>query len=281
VGGSRAEQRLRVGGALALGAFVCAAVLGFYNKAAFGSPFSVSYASEAGNFAELRRGLFGITYPRPEVILELLVGQYRGLLPLSPLMALAPIGFWVWYRRGDDRRMLVPPLFIAAYYLLLNASYAYWEGGWSYGPRQMAPALPFLSLTLAPLWRAANRSGRAALSALAICGVCITLVAVSTTAQPPSVYKRPLSELWWPAFRDGDLSLNHTSFTMAGWDPQKVRGHPEVHEAWNLGELLGLKAHDSLLPLFAVWFAATLWWVEAERYDSSAIKSARAARTAR
>ena len=48
------------------------------------------------------------------------------------------------------------------FYLLLNASYFYWEGGWAYGPRQVMPALPFLALGLAPLWDrvAARRRAR-------------------------------------------------------------------------------------------------------------------------
>jgi hypothetical protein len=184
---------------------------------------------------------------------ELLVGQYRGLLLLSPLLALAPVGFWIWLRGGSDRNALIVAGVLPVYYFLLNSSYFYWEGGWSYGPRHMAPALPFLVLALAALWTSLPRIGRVGVSVLCVCGICITLVGVSTTPQPPSIFTRPLADLWWPAFIEGDLSLNHTSFDMATWNPTLVRHHPEAHQAWNVGERVGLHGLSSLTPLLAVW----------------------------
>ena len=172
---------------------------------------------------------------------------------MAPVLTFSPVGFWVWFRTSADRKPLAVAAIIPAYYLLLNSSYVYWEGGWSYGPRQMAPALPLLALALAPLWIAAGRPGRYGLAAICACGIGVTLIGVSTTPQPPSIYDRPFRQLWWPAFLDGDLSLNHTSFTMAGWNPQLVRNHPEVHQAWNLGERIGLCGRTSLVPLLAIW----------------------------
>ena len=141
------------------------------------------------------------------------------------------------------------------FYLLLNASYFYWEGGWAYGPRQMTPALPFLCLGLAPLWSAWRRPGRVVLSAALAWGVALTLVAVSTTAQPPADFKSPVTELLLPAFRDGDLSLNHQSFVTYRANAGLLRGNRLPHAAWNLGELAGLHGLPSLLPLGAVWIA--------------------------
>lgn len=261
---ARRNDRLAVLGALCVGALLCAGVLAALNAREFGSWFSLGYASEAG-FGALKTGLFGITYPKPQIIVQLLVGAYRGLLPLAPVLAFAPIGFWIWFRTSADRKPLVVAAAIPVYYLLLNASYFYWEGGWSYGPRQMAPALPFLALALAPLWNAAGRLGRVGLAVVCGCGICITLVAVSTTPQPPSIYDRPFTQLWWPAFQDGDLSLNHTSFNAAGWNPQLVRNHPEVHQAWNLGEQMGLRGRTSLVPLLVVWMCAAGWWIDRNR----------------
>jgi hypothetical protein len=257
---TRRADRLPVVGALFAGAAICALVLVWYNATAFRSAFSLGYANEAG-FGELRTGLFGITYPKPAIMVELLVGAYRGLLPLAPVLTLAPIGFWIWFRTSTDRKPLVVAVVIPAYYLLLNASYFYWEGGWSYGPRQMAPALPFLALALAPLWSAVDRPVRLVLAALCACGIAITLIGVSTTPQPPSVYDHPFRQLWWPAFLDGDLSLNHESFEMSSWDPRLLRNHPEVHQARNLGERIGLRGRTSLVPLLAVWMFGAAWWI--------------------
>ena len=144
---------------------------------------------------------------------------------------------------------------IGAFYVLLNASYFYWEGGWAYGPRQLMPGLPFLALGLAPLWDTWRRAGRAVLMAGWMWGAALTLIAVSTTPQPPGSLRAPMQELLWPAFRDGDLSLNNQSFVTFRADPD-LRGNTRPHASWNLGEISGLHGHASLLPLGIVWTAA-------------------------
>jgi len=147
------------------------------------------------------------------------------------------------------------------FYVLLNASYFYWEGGWAYGPRQMMAGLPFLALGLAPLWDAWRRAGRVVLIAGWIWGAALTLVAVSTTPQPPSSFKAPVQELLWPAFKDGDLSLNPQTFVHNSADVSRFRGHQLKHASWNLGEIAGLHGLASLLPLGLIWcVAAALLW---------------------
>jgi hypothetical protein len=236
------------------GAAVCACVLLAYNTLAFGSPFHLGYSSEEG-FEHLRSGFFGITYPQWWRVRELLVGQYRGIIPLAPLVAVAPLGL-AWMAAARRRRTAaLVALGIVVYYFALNASYYYWEGGWSYAPRQVTPGLPFLALGLAPLWD----RGRAALRAVLLVGfawgLAATLVAVSTNPQPPSSYKAPMRELLLPAFADGDLSLNHQSFVHGGASPELMRGNRVPHAAWNLGEIAGLRGRASLLPLLLVWIA--------------------------
>jgi hypothetical protein len=241
---------------IAAGIAIAAAPLLIYNALAFGSPFHLGYSSEEG-FKELQTGFFGITYPRLSTIRELLVGSYRGLLPLSPLMAAVPIGLALLARKGRTGPALVAAG-IGTYYLLLNASYFFWEGGWAFGPRQMTAALPFLALGLAPLWDAGRAAGRAVLTAGLIWGAALTLVGVSTTPQPPATFKSPLQELLWPAFRDGDLSLNPQTFVHNSVDVAHLRGGGDPHAAWNLGELAGLRGLPSLLPLAFIWIAAAV-----------------------
>jgi len=239
---------------IAAGVALAAAPLLIYNALAFGSPLHLGYASEEG-FKELQTGFFGITYPRLSTIRELLVGSYRGLLPLSPLMAAVPIGLVLLARKGRPGPALVAGG-IGVYYLLLNASYFYWEGGWAFGPRQMTAALPFLALGLAPLWDRGRAAVRALLLGGLIWGAALTLVAVSTTPQPPATFKSPVRELLWPAFRDGDLSLNPQTFVHNSVDVGHLRGGGDPHAAWNLGELAGLRGLPSLLPLAFIWAAA-------------------------
>ena len=239
---------------IAIGVTIAAVPLLVYNTLAFGSPFHIGYSNEEG-FKELQSGFFGITYPKLSTIRELLVGSYRGLLPVSPLMAAVPFGLALLARKGRSGPALVAAG-IGFYYLLLNASYFYWEGGWAFGPRQMTAALPFLAIGLAPLWDLGRPAGRALLLAGWVWGVGVTLVAVSTTPQPPASFKAPVSELLWPAFRHGDLSLNPQTFVHNSVDAGRLRGGVVPHAAWNLGELAGLRGLSSLVPLLIIWAVA-------------------------
>lgn len=251
------------------GGAIPAAMLLAYNTLSFGVPFHLAYASEVDpRYDHMREGLFGITQPRWSTLRELLVGSYRGLLPLAPLIAAAPLGLAVIARVQARRRAVAVVCAITVFYFLLNGSYFYWEGGWAYGPRHVTPALPFLALGLAPLWDHGRGAGRLLLTIGWLWGAGITLVAVSTTPQPPAiVFMRPVSQLLWPAFRDGDLSLNHQTMVSGSADPSNLRGGRVPHAAWNLGELAGLHGHASLVPLGVIWIAAAallMLWLPVE-----------------
>lgn len=245
---------------------VCATILVAYNALAFGNPLHIGYQSEEG-FEHLRSGLFGITAPQWWRARELLVGRYRGLLPLAPLMALAPVGLAMLAADARQRTAALVAAFIATYYLLLNASYYYWEGGWAYGPRQLMSAMPFVALGLGPLWDARSKVLRVLLAAGWVWGAALTLVAESTNPQPPSSVQWPMRDLLWPAFRDGDFSLN-TQTMVHGAPPEYPRPSGNVpRAAWNLGELAGLRGHASLAPLVLIWIAGgiLLWRAEDAR----------------
>jgi hypothetical protein len=89
-------------------------------------------------------------------------------------------------------------------------------------------------------------------------GAVLGLVVVSTNPQPPSNIMKPVSEFMWPAFVEGDLSLNPQAFTDYAADPDRMRHNPAGHASWNLGQLAGLHGLVSLLPLLALWCLAAL-----------------------
>jgi hypothetical protein len=220
----------------------------------------------------MKSGVFGIHVPSITALWQILFGRYRGLLPLAPVLVFAPMGLLAmvrWVRREPDTTHVIRAratwvaAIIATYYILLNASYTYWEGGWSYGPRHLSPAIPFLCLGLAALWTIAPRPARTALAALAAYGAALALAATATMAQPPDTFKRPVSELLLPAFRDGDLALNTQRFTDSGANP--LRAHVVPQAAWNLGMKAGLRGHASLVPLALVWLAAGAMFIDAGR----------------
>lgn len=247
-------RAIRVVGAMTATALGCAAVLMLYQYLCFGSPFHIAYSSEPG-YVGMQQGVFGVTLPKLIRLRRILTSDYRGLLPIAPTLAVAPFGLLVLMFRGPrPRRAAMAALAIAVYFVLLNASYAYWEGGWSYGPRHAEPAIPFLCIGLAPLWTLAPRIGRWALASVSAIGSVITLIAVSTMPLPPANIHRPVQDFMVPAFIDGDLSLNTQTFVAGGVDAD-FRAHRVPKAAFNLGMKMGLDGHRSLVPLAVVWIA--------------------------
>jgi len=177
-----------------------------------------------------------VTYPKAYVLREILVGRYRGLLLLAPVIGAAPFGLRLLWKQANARGSTLAITGIALYYLLLNCSFAVWDGGWSYGPRHLSPALPFLCLPLGLLWTRSSGAVRSVLALLSLYSASITLLGVSTIVMPPADAKSPVQELLWPAFRAGLIDKN-------------------------LGSLIGLHGLVSLIPLFLVWGGAIAAWV--------------------
>jgi len=221
-----------------LGALIAACVLGIYNYAAFGSPFHLGYASVEG-FDGMKRGLFGVTFPSAEAIAGVLWGP-RSLLLTAPLLPLGLIGHLIALVRRQHRVMSMVALVFSIYPILLNTSYAYWDGGWTYGPRHMSTALPFMGIGLASLYAACTRSLRiAAWSALAG-GIFLTLMAVSVHGMTPYTPKNPLPDLYWASFKLGRFARHN------GW---VETGGP----ATNIGIALGIPNSLSLYPFLGAF----------------------------
>ncbi len=256
-------RRWRVLLAIGAGALPCVLALMLYQHAAFGSIFHPSYAYyPAGAFSWMKHGYMGLTYPRIDVALKLLFGCRRGLLFSGPVVLAAPFGLRQLWKQPSSHAAAVAATLIAAYYFIFHASFYSWPAGWSYGPRYMAPGLPFLCLGLAPLWDHAHRACRIAISALAAAGAGLTLMAVSVSAQPPDEFHCPLRQFYWPSFWAGKFSLNLGSALIPA-----EQGTNQVHGSFNLGELIGLHGLASLLPLLAVWALAVVLWMWIDRAE--------------
>ncbi len=259
---ARASTRHVVAG-IACGAAATAAVLAAYNEAAAGRWLFVTYQDLEG-YEEMRKGLFGIGPPHLHVVRELLVGSFRGLLPLAPAFALVPLGFWLWIRRPGGWR--APALIAAAIvvgYFAIASGYHYWTAGWTYGPRYVGPALGFAAFLLTPVWIGARPWLRALIVTLVCIGAANSLAAVATTPQAPVNEPQPLTQLFWPSLLDGDLALNWESIDdfRPPAEPAgslDARGVPRA--AWNLGLLAGLRRGWSLLPLGVLWLAVAWIW---------------------
>jgi len=243
-------RSVRVGVPLTISALTCASVLMVYHYEAFGSPFRVGYAFY-DDPRTMKTGLLGIAVPQWQILSELLFGWYRGLAPTAPILFLAPLGFWRFYQGPTTRSLGIALAAAAGLGMLMMSGDVHWEGGWTYGPRYLAFVMGFLALAIAPVWHAGSRVTRALIIILLVAGVASSIVAVSTTVQPQGDQLHPMRDVLWPAFKNGDLSLNTQS--ILDLRPAESRESPRA--AWNVGQKMGLHGLVSLVPLFAIWAA--------------------------
>jgi hypothetical protein len=176
--------------------------LGAYNLWAFGSVTHMSYddavAVEGRTGHDVLglndEGFFGITFPEPGAALDLLFAP-KGLLTLTPVVAVAVWGLW--------RMRSAALLAIVAVTFLYNAGYYLPFGGGVPGPRFLLAMLPFAAVGLAVALR--ERPG----PALALGGASIAGMLVATLTEPQT----PAQDVgrWVDLMGDGDLQ-----YTLAG-----------------------------------------------------------------
>lgn len=206
-GGRLARGATYLGGAIA-----GAAPALLYNWWSLGSPLRFAYSDAVAvpgytGHDELGLnddGLFGISLPRPESAFDLLFAS-RGLLALTPVIAMALVGVYFMHRKGrvTEARVIAA---IAAVYFIYNAGYWIPFGGGTLGPRFFIPALPFLALGLA----CAYRRMPALTIALAIPSVILMTVGTLTF---PLIGQHGVAELV-DRWRTG--ALEHTVLTVLG-----------------------------------------------------------------
>jgi len=138
------------------------------NFVRFGSPFESGYGNEASEFypAQMWRTL------------PLLLGSLdKGLLIYCPILVLGFFGWRAFARQHRAEATLCCALI--AENLLIAAAWHSWEGGWSWGPRLLVPAIPLWLLPAAFLYeRWQSRKLRWAIA---------TAVIVSAVTQIPGV----------------------------------------------------------------------------------------------
>lgn len=192
-------------------ALAAAAPMMIYHWVSFGGPFQVGYSSVVG-FEGMQEGFLGLTAPDPEVLAKILFSIRRGILWLSPLLLMVPLGIWYGLRRSAGLRPeTVLCVVIASYYLLLNASYFYWAGGLSLGPRHSLPAVFFAGLPLMLVWLNTTGWMRAALWGLFGLSLFFSIASAMMTVVPSTWFP-----LWDPILKNL-LTGQNSFFRMAEW----------------------------------------------------------------
>lgn len=137
----------------------------------------------------------------------------RSLFVFSPVLLLAPVGWW--RLRREHRPLAWTIALSAAGFLLFQSKWQNWSGGWDWGPRHIFQLAPLLALLLAGFFdeggtlKAAWK--RVVLLALSIAGIGINVLGVG--ANPIEAYAAlpvPLRALtiWTPSLSPWALHLN-------------------------------------------------------------------------
>jgi hypothetical protein len=225
--------------AFTAGALLPLTVLCAYHALAFGNPFATSYAYQNPEFAS-EEGLF-LNQPSLHVLRELTLGRYRGVFIYSPVLLLATYGTWRGFsgRGVPSERVSVLRIYTAVAvgtfvcWLLLNASYRVWWGGYTAGPRLIVPAL----VLLAPLVGIGIQ--RFPIAGFILLGISVVnyFAIASVWVRLNEAYFDPLTQVIYPLL----------------WQGRFDRG--------NIGIVLGLPPLWSLVPpaLATILLLRTAW----------------------
>ncbi len=252
---------------MAVGAALPVAILIGYHAIAFGGPFTLPYAFSTQE--PRHRGFFmGVDLPSPRALYYLLIDEYRGLFYSAPWLLLAVPGAALL---AKSRAFLGEGAVcgaIALSYIWLSSSLTDWHGGAGLGPRHLVAILPFLALCVGGLFAMKVSRGIrvAALVAAGLgAGFSMTLMLVGTAVKPevPRAIEQPFQAYLFPHFMSGNLAINTQSIDMSTGRGRVVR------QAWNLGEVAGLKGRLTLLPLAAYVLVLGAWLAFAARSADS------------
>jgi len=217
-----------------LGGLIPIALLLVYNAVCFGNPFTIGYANESDPYfyTSMRRGLMGISLPRPSVFYYLTLHPAQGLLWQSPVLLMSLVGLYFMLRGRTYRMEAVVVSLASISLLLINSGYYMWWGGYAAGPRFLIPMLPFLCLPIALI----PRRLFAGVVVLGLVSVFQMIVVAASTVQVPDDSMKRISQLGF---------FQYSSIYSYCWR-QLLAGS----FTWNIGQqLFGLKGWTSLSPL--------------------------------
>jgi hypothetical protein len=236
----------------AIGALAPTLAVMHFHSSAFGNPLTPGHRFlEYPQFRELaNQGFFGASEFSSEAAGNLLFNVGYGLFPMTPILALAFIGFPSLLRRPGEKldAMVALAIPLATYFLITFMNN--WRGGWTVGPRYLALALPFLGWAALEGGRVLHRAAPRITGALVLGATGAAFVA----SGPPSVYfphlpeafTRPLPQLIRPLVR-----FDFAPWNAGSWLAERLGG-----EWWGSA---------SMIPLALLAMLALAWIAWSER----------------
>ncbi|HVY03760.1 MAG TPA: hypothetical protein VG983_08900 [Caulobacterales bacterium] len=122
-----------------------------FHADAFGSPFEAGYGYTVYYHGH-QGGFFGVSLPRGDILAKLLVSGHYGVIWYAPILIAMIWAVWRLLRAPGQRMTAIVTILVAAWYLAMNAGFAYWDGGATTGPRYLTPALGFAAIALGLAW---------------------------------------------------------------------------------------------------------------------------------
>ncbi len=183
---------IRRAGAYIAGGLVGIVPLLLYNHYAFHSWTHLAYS----DVPRQQKGFFGIGLPSLKVLITLLFDS-RGLLTISPVLAMGAIGTVLLYRRGKRAEALTITG-VCLCYVLYNSGYYLPFGGGFMGPRFMTTMLPFLACPLALALK------RYPGPTIALAAISIATTVIATITHPLVGYENE-TVIWMRLFSKGSF----------------------------------------------------------------------------
>lgn len=190
-----------------------------YNWICFDHPLQTGFMYHAlpmyGN--AYQSGFLGVQRIDPSSVLGMLFSPARGMCFMSPVLALAPIGWWRQFRAGTFRADAICSAVVAGVLFLFAMTTIDWRGGWGIGTRYLVPAVPFLMVGIAGAIRElkANDPLSIVFGGFAVVGIVLTAMASMTVPLFPQDFDNPFYTLVWPLVRDGFIAP-HMGTNLAG-----------------------------------------------------------------
>jgi hypothetical protein len=216
----------------------------FYNDQVYGQPFvsGYQYLMDETFFQGMSQGLMGIGRPSLHVLFYETFHPAQGIFWQSPALLLALIGGLIMLKNKSTWIELILAVQIIASYLLINAGYYMWWGGWSFGIRHVIPMLPFFSLLLAYL---PNKT-RPALGILTTLSIVQMIIVCASNILVPDKDLQTISR------------LDFFSYSTVYDECLQLLQHGKF--SWNIGNAwFGLTSWESLLPLMVLIGLVTLF----------------------